>query len=198
MAASAKHNSKKEAIINSTISVMQKLGYEETSVRAICDAANISIGTFYHYFKDKSELLLCILGKIDVYLEEEVAPILTSSSDRENLRQFALGFARQTVGSGSAYGGVLSSPSIPLPGQESERLRERQRTLYRLPREIILHGQESGEFLTDFSAEELVDKLITCLRGCAMDWARRDFCYDIEAYIGSFMDIFCSAIIRRK
>lgn len=191
---SEKHVNKRNQIINSTITLMQRVGYEETNVRTICEAANISIGTFYHYFKDKSELLNMILKQIDVYLEHEVAPLLTSSSDAENLRLFARGFARETTISCSFYGGVLSSPNIPLPNYGSCLDEEHNRTLYTLPRQIFLHGQETGEFSIQYDASDLTDKLITCLRGCAMDWARRGYSYNIENYIDSLMDIFCNAI----
>lgn len=195
---SQKHLNKREQIVNSTITVMQEIGYEETSVRAICEAANISIGTFYHYFKDKTELLNLILGKIDIYLENEIRPLLTSPSASVNLKTFALGFAKETSLSSYIYGGVLSSPKIPLPHEKAEITEEKHRTLYTIPKEIIENGQATGEFSTLYPADDLVDKLITCLRGCAMDWARRHYNYNIEEYILSFMDIFCNAITNMK
>lgn len=194
---SEKHINKRNQIINSTMTLMQRVGYEETNVRTICEAANISIGTFYHYFKDKSELLNMILRQIDIYLDSEVTPLLTSASDEENLRTFALGFARETTASRNFYGGVLSSPNIPLPSIGTDLEDEHNRTLYTLPKQILQHGQETGEFSSRYDAEDLTDKLVTCLRGCSMDWARRNYSYDIEKYIDSFMDIFCSAILTR-
>lgn len=191
---SEKHNNKKQKIIDAAIAVLQQIGYEETGVRAICDAANISIGTFYHYFKDKNELLHYVLRNIDIYLTEQVSPNLTNESDAVNLKNFGLGFAKETALSSSLYGGVLSSPQIPLPSEKEELLDERKRPLYDIPRRIILHGQYTGEFSTDYNVEEFVNKLITCLRGCAMDWARRNYSYDIEQYIGSLMDIFCKSL----
>lgn len=192
---SEKHNNKKQAIIDAAISVMQQVGYEETGIRTICDAARISIGTFYHYFHDKDELLHIILGNIDVYLKENIEPALTSESDAENLKNFGLGFARQTAITNSVYGGVLSSTKIPLPSGDEDRDEENQRALYEIPRQIIKHGQSTGEFTSQYDADDFSDKLITCLRGCAMDWSRRNYSYDIESYISSLMDIFCKALL---
>lgn len=177
---------------------MRRVGYEETSIRAICEAAHISIGTFYHYFKDKSELLHIILRQIDIFLDENVAPTLTDSSDAVNLKNFAIGFARETRVSAQEYGGVISGPNIPLPHSPEELLSERERPLYQIPRQIVLHGQKTGEFLSFYDADLLVDKLITCLRGISMDWSRRNFYYNIEETVISFMDIFCNAILTTR
>lgn len=194
----SKKDARKEQIMKSTITLMQQIGYEETSVRAICEAANISIGSFYHYFKDKTELLNLILGQVDLYLMEKIKPLLTNKSDSINLKNFALGFARETAVSSQSYGGVLSSPHVPLPSSNEESRAEHTRALYQIPKEIILHGQETGEFTDAYSADLLTTHLVTCLRGYAMDWARRSYGYDIENHVSSFMDIFCRALTLRQ
>ena len=194
----SKKDARKEQIMKSTITLMQQIGYEETSVRAICEAANISIGSFYHYFKDKTELLNLILGQVDLYLMEKIKPLLTNKSDSINLKNFALGFARETAVSSQSYGGVLSSPHVPLPSSNEESKAEHTRALYQIPKEIILHGQETGEFTDAYSADLLTTHLVTCLRGYAMDWARRSYGYDIENHVSSFMDIFCRALTLRQ
>ena len=194
----SKKDARKEQIMKSTITLMQQIGYEETSVRAICEAANISIGSFYHYFKDKTELLNLILGQVDLYLMEKIKPLLTNKSDSINLKNFALGFARETAVSSQSYGGVLSSPHVPLPSSNEESKAEHTRALYQIPKEIILHGQETGEFTDAYSADLLTTHLVTCLRGYAMDWARRSYSYDIENHVSSFMDIFCRALTLRQ
>ncbi|MDD3174792.1 MAG: TetR/AcrR family transcriptional regulator [Herbinix sp.] len=37
--------------------IMKKNGYEALSIKNICDAANVSNGSFYHHFKTKDDLL---------------------------------------------------------------------------------------------------------------------------------------------
>ena len=56
------HSDKRRQIIASTIKLLRKTGFEKVSVRAICQNADISIGTFYHYFRDKDDLLRAMLG----------------------------------------------------------------------------------------------------------------------------------------
>lgn len=50
--------SKKEKIVEAAEHYFCENGYYEASIRKLADAADISIGSFYFYFKDKDELLL--------------------------------------------------------------------------------------------------------------------------------------------
>ena len=43
------HQHKRNKIIESTIKLIQSVGFEKVSIRTICETAHISIGTFYHY-----------------------------------------------------------------------------------------------------------------------------------------------------
>ena len=51
----------KEKIINTTISTIRKKGADAVTVRDVCEAAGLSIGTFYHYFRDKDDLMMYFL-----------------------------------------------------------------------------------------------------------------------------------------
>jgi len=47
---------KKKHIIDTSIRVFAENGYYATSVKSIVDAAEVSVGTFYFYFKNKEDL----------------------------------------------------------------------------------------------------------------------------------------------
>lgn len=53
-------NSKKK-IINTTISIIRKKGADAVTVRDVCETTGLSIGTFYHYFRDKDDLMMYFL-----------------------------------------------------------------------------------------------------------------------------------------
>lgn len=52
-----------EKIYEAAILAFEKKGYYETSVSEIASLANIAIGTFYIYFKDKTTLYEYVLGR---------------------------------------------------------------------------------------------------------------------------------------
>ena len=100
-----KSETKRTEIIAAVRHTIPEMDYRNLSVRAICDTCGISIGSFYHHFKNKEDLLSEILEEIDQYLIREVQPQLTSESASENLFRFALGFAQETIASALGTGG---------------------------------------------------------------------------------------------
>lgn len=47
----------KERIFQAAKQILQKKGYEELSIKNICEEAGVSNGSFYHHFKTKDDLL---------------------------------------------------------------------------------------------------------------------------------------------
>lgn len=54
----------KERIFQAAKNILQKSGYENLSIKNICDEAGVSNGSFYHHFKTKDDLL-------SYYIEEQ-------------------------------------------------------------------------------------------------------------------------------
>jgi AcrR family transcriptional regulator len=49
------------AILNSSLELFSKNGYDATSVAEICEKANVSKGAFYHHFPSKQDLFLALM-----------------------------------------------------------------------------------------------------------------------------------------
>ena len=54
----------KEKIFRAAKHILQKQGYEQLSIKNICEEAGVSNGSFYHHFKTKDDLL-------SYYIEEQ-------------------------------------------------------------------------------------------------------------------------------
>ena len=48
----------KERIIAAAVEMIRRLGADDITVRTVCEAAKVSIGTFYHHFRNKDDLLM--------------------------------------------------------------------------------------------------------------------------------------------
>ena len=70
----------KARIFHAAKTILQKQGYDQLSIKNICDEAGVSNGSFYHHFKTKDDLL-------SYYIEEQpsINPCLlyTSPSPRD-------------------------------------------------------------------------------------------------------------------
>ena len=73
----------KERIFQAAKEILQKNGYENLSIKNICEAAGVSNGSFYHHFKTKDDLL-------SYYIEEQPSidpELLDIPSEKEGVKQ---------------------------------------------------------------------------------------------------------------
>ena len=48
----------KQKLIDTTVELIKKYGADTLTVRSVCEEAGLSIGTFYHHFQNKDDLLM--------------------------------------------------------------------------------------------------------------------------------------------
>lgn len=61
----------KARIKEKAIELINEIGYENTTISKICQAAGVSNGNFYHYFHSKEDLLLFTYSVFDDFLRDE-------------------------------------------------------------------------------------------------------------------------------
>ncbi len=72
----------KERIFQAAKAILQRSGYENLSIKNICEEAGVSNGSFYHHFKTKDDLL-------SYYIEEQPSinpELLDIPTDKETAR----------------------------------------------------------------------------------------------------------------
>ena len=69
----------KARIFNAAKRILKKSGYEQLSIKNICEEAGVSNGSFYHHFKTKDDLL-------SYYIEEQPIQIFLISLPRKKKR----------------------------------------------------------------------------------------------------------------
>ena len=77
----------REKIFQAAKRILQKKGYEELSIKNICEEAGVSNGSFYHHFKTKDDLL-------SYYIEDQptINPdVLEMPQDVEGAKQGIIG-----------------------------------------------------------------------------------------------------------
>ena len=73
----------KARILNAAKRILKKSGYEQLSIKNICEEAGVSNGSFYHHFKTKDDLL-------SYYIEEQPSinpDLLDLPSSKEEARE---------------------------------------------------------------------------------------------------------------
>ncbi len=180
-------------ILEKVLHLMKTKSFEEISVQEICTTADISIGSFYHYFKQKSDILASLMELIDIYMLEHVFPLLTNASALENLKLISRGFAAHIV-----ENGIELSKLISRCCPTEYNIYNEKRPLVQKLAEIVSTGQQKGEFTTLLSPEKTADLLLIALSGVAVDWSRRDGNYSILDRMEEFSALFLPALTCKR
>ena len=70
----------KKKIIETVTEMIKKYGADYVTVRKVCETADVSVGTFYYYFKDKDDLMMFFLRE-SLFPESDKIQLTTPYSD---------------------------------------------------------------------------------------------------------------------
>lgn len=192
----AKQLAKRKFIIEKATHLMNEVGFEGLTIRMICETSGISAGTFYHYFENKSDLIIELFALIDEYFEENILNRLDDEDELKNIITFCKGFVEYVTVVGVERSKLISSM---FPAYNKERQCEEQtRIVYKELHTIILRGQENGQITTSYTAQRLVDMILVMIRGYCFDWGRREGAYDLVEYTEDMMSLFVIALKPSK
>ena len=142
----AVHIDTRQKIINATLLVAAKNGFERATTGEISRTAGVSEGIIYHYFKSKQELYInMIKERADNYRQALGNEISRIHSPRQKLsRLIEFHFANFT-GKKSIFHGVLDRTS-DMPVIKEQLLKIAMVPYCRMIEEIIKEGVNAGEF----------------------------------------------------
>lgn len=169
-----KQINKRNEIIEKVLPLIGKVSFEELSMKDICAVADISIGSFYHYFNKKEDLLSGLLTLIDDYMISEAFPKMKKKKESDNLIIFAKYWLKYVNDNGLSRSKLISSLDLSDQNYEGE-----QRITFTEVSNRISKAQASGEFASELSADELSSLFFMSLRGITVDWTRREAGFDI-------------------
>jgi len=178
----------KNIIYNAAIELMDAEGFDNITIADISEKAGVSVGSFYHYFKSKHDILAEIFHKGDEYFLENVKGKLKSRTSRDKILEFFEHYARFNVLTTVETASQLYNPKVKF-------FIEKNRPMISLIEEIIQEGVDSGQLITHWDVWELVRMLIIFSRGIVFDWSLHDGDYDLEETMNSYMRLFVEALL---
>ena len=188
-----KQNMRRKEIIKAIHPLLTGTPLSELSVKDICAAAGISVGTFYHYFKQKEDLAIVLWTKADEYLVESVFPNMTDEDEIENIRTYAMGITKFVEELGVERDEYVMANYKPVDRDFDENLRPEISKVT----ETILAGQKKGQITDEFSAEELQDYVKTAVQGVGIEWVRRGGNYSLTDKMERFLDVFLRCLKKK-
>lgn len=162
----------RKKIYNTAIRLFKQYGYEQVSVSQIAKAANVGIGTFYHYYESKIELFMKIFVNVDDYFDEFKNLDCHTQDPAEIIQRYFYQYAKLNECAGIEIVQNLANP-------QNRKSLDGNQDFEQILTSIIKNYQELGKIKTNDSANEICDLFFICARGVMFDWCIKHGQYDL-------------------
>ena len=179
----------KAKIVAAAWKLFYEQGYEDTTVDDIVYESGTSKGSFYHYFSGKDALLSSLSYLFDEKYEE-LTESLTSDMTAEGKLLYLNYELFRLIENTISLELLARLLSTQLVTKSEKHLLDHDRTYYRLLRSIFSEGQQSGEFGTAFSVNEMVKTFALWERAILYDWCLVGGEYPLAEYGRRTMPLF--------
>ena len=179
----------KGRIISAAWKLFYEQGYEDTTVEDIVFESETSKGSFYHYFDGKDALLGTLAYVFDEKYEQLMEVMDPDLDAMEKLiylnhELFAM------IDGGISIDLLARLLSTQLLARGEKHLLDRNRTYFKLLRQIIAQGQRDGQLRTDRTVNEIVKAYALWERALMYDWCLSGGEYSLVAYTDSMTPMF--------
>ena len=179
----------KGRIISAAWKLFYEQGHEDTTVEDIVFESETSKGSFYHYFDGKDALLGTLAYVFDEKYEELMETMDPAMNAMEKLiylnhELFAM------IDGGISMDLLARLLSTQLLARGEKHLLDRNRTYFKLLRQIIAQGQRDGQLRTDRTVNEIVKAYALWERALMYDWCLSGGEYSLVAYTDSMTPMF--------
>jgi AcrR family transcriptional regulator len=160
----------RQQIIETSIKLFRKHGYEETRIDDVVQALEISQPTFFRYFPSKDAVLREVGERGYACICERLRSELSSNADtEERLRRLYVTMAREVETDRRLWQAVVLSGAMD-PVRSAE-LRGHEEAAASLLRDILTQGQKRGEVTRAFPVVHLAEFMEGLYNTVVRQWA---------------------------
>ena len=179
----------KGRIISAAWKLFYEQGYEDTTVEDIVFESETSKGSFYHYFEGKDALLGTLAYVFDEKYEQ-LMEIMDPNLDAMEKLIYLNHELFAMIDGGVSMDLLARLLSTQLLARGEKHLLDRNRTYFKLLRQIITEGQRTGQLRTDRTVNEILRAYAMWERALMYDWCLAGGEYSLVAYTDSVTPMF--------
>ena len=176
-------------IISAAWKLFYEQGYENTTVEDIVFESETSKGSFYHYFDGKDALLGTLAYVFDEKYEQ-LMEIMDPNLDAMEKLIYLNHELFAMIDGGVSMDLLARLLSTQLLARGEKHLLDRNRTYFKLLRQIITEGQRTGQLRTDRTVNEILRAYAMWERALMYDWCLAGGEYSLVAYTDSVTPMF--------
>lgn len=165
-------------LFNAAVELVAEKGYNNVTIRNICERADVATGTFYLYFKSKVDILKELHRNSHRYVTDYDYAVECSSA-LEAIQTFYIRYAEMVANDGADKYWAISNIERQWLVQNP--------VFYDTLFPLVSWGQKTEELASDMSSSEITTYFLIAIRGVTNDWAFHDGCYSLVSYMSAYM-----------
>ncbi len=179
----------RELIFRTAVELLKKEGYDKLTIRKICTESGTSNGSFYHFFKNKDELLAYYYNmSADRFLSEH-----KDEMDHADLFEQMMICYRYYIRYSSDYGVDFCMNFFNAKNRAIDP-NYMYNAFYEISRKY-LHENESA-LREGNTADEVAKELCILAKGVIFDWATERGSYDITKTAERMFHAYLSGVVK--
>ncbi|MBD5152640.1 MAG: TetR/AcrR family transcriptional regulator [Oscillibacter sp.] len=179
----------KGRIISAAWKLFYEQGYEDTTIEDIVFESETSKGSFYHYFNGKDALLGTLANVFDEKYEE-LRETMDPSMDAVNKLIYLNHELFAMIDASVSLDLLARLLSTQLLARGEKHLLDRNRTYFKLLRQIANEGLRSGQLRGDCTANDIVKAYALWERALMYDWCLCGGEYSLTSYTDKVTPLF--------
>lgn len=170
----------KQKIKSAAIKLFEQKGFDNVYIEDIAALAGCSVGSIYHYFKNKEELSMHMTEHVDSEYKKLAAAYDEdkTSSARDKLLDFVSRSLHISSEETVLYASLIYGIKYPETGMLKVTW---EREYFRLLRQLVTECQSEGSIPDSYDPAEIVDRLVTIHRGVLVNWQLCQQSFDLES-----------------
>jgi AcrR family transcriptional regulator len=185
----------KQRIVKAVNRLIKYIPYDKIRVKDICEEANVSVGTFYHYFKSKDYIAL-----VGYDFDSSMARILqdnalTGDIKSKILRLFELEM-EYVIDSGVHTMKTLFQSHLDSIEDKNRAFLNPDRLLPSILRKLFLRAIQEGEIPSLCNVDQVVEDILIISRSLTYHWCIKNGDDDLiertNRVIGNYLDSILS------
>ena len=178
--------STKRQIINWAVRLFKEHGYNNVSVKDICELGDISRGTFYYHFKSKDEIFDNYFLESEISIADNLNSILSSDSYVELFHTVFNTFLSQILDAGPEIMAQVFKRNLD---REIRQLAPRESAMWEVYVTILKKAQETGEIQNPLPVEDLLEAFLYLSNGISLIWCNKKGKLDLAGEHGRLFHV---------
>ena len=186
----------RQQIIDATVQILSTEGAEALTIRRVCQEADVSNGTFYHYFQNKDDLLMYFV-KDTLFGDFEIKTPPDDITGR--ILELYLHLVRKYQSMGkefmkSFYSTGNTALSAYMGETEGKFV---EGTIMERSEIEMCEAQRRGIITLDCDIHQICADICTIVKGCVFEWCLEDGQMDVEATLSRLIENYMQIYLTR-